>query len=218
MGYYKIDVPVGHDDFGKVFTCECRSQERIEQLRGLSGLKAHETHRLDALQAAGESANEMLRLAWDFVKDTRGWLFLWGGYGNGKSLILQGIVNEMTARGVPAIYVTFADLLDLMRETFRVKAKESFSDRFRRIQNVPILVIDEFDKVNETEFVWEFRSKLIDHRYRDAVGGQTATVFASNSSPVKLPGWIASRVADGRFMVYHNTGGDVRMGAEWGDL
>lgn len=218
LGYYKIDVPVGHPDFGQMLLCECRSQERVAQLASLSGLKPHESQRLDALTALDQDAAGMLRLAWDFVKEPHGWLYLWGGPGNGKSLVLQAVVNEMTMRGIPAVYVTFADLLDLVRETFKPQAEESYQARFRRLQLVPVLAIDEFDKVNETEFVREFRSKLVDHRYRDAVGGQTATLFASNAAPEALPDWLYSRVNDGRFTVYHNAGGDVRPTAEWGDL
>ncbi len=220
LGWYKLDLPPGDPRFGQLQPCECRSEERLAKLAGLSGLKDHEQDiRLGDLVNYDSVTNELIRLARGFVNAPRGWLYLWGGPGNGKSLALQAIVNELTRGGVPAIYTTFSDLLDLMRETFGDGAGESYQARFQRLQSVRVLAIDELDKVNDTKFVWEFRSKLMDHRYRDGIGGATATLFASNKAPEEhLPGWLLSRVEDGRFQVFHDEGGDVRQKAEWGDV
>jgi len=219
VGWYRRDVPVDHPDFGKLVPCSCWEAERIAHLVNLSGLKQHETHTLDDLTVYDDASWKMVDLGRRFVVQPRGWLYLWGGPGNGKSLILQAVVNELTARGVGAVYTTFSDLLDLIRDTFSRDAEESYQSRFWRLQRVTVLAVDEFDKINETPWVSELRSKLMDHRYRDAIGGETATLFASNSNPREaLPGWICSRVFDRRFTVHHHQGGDVRPAAEWGDL
>ena len=152
-----------------------------------------------------------------FIENPRGWLTIWGPPGNGKTLALQVVVNEMVDRGFAAVYNTFTDLTDLMRATFdRQRADgDTFLYRFQRVQNVKVLTIDELDKVNQTGFVYEFRSKLVDHRYRDAVAGRTVTLFACNEDPARLPDWIADRINDGRFVVFHNLGRSVRAVQSW---
>ena len=166
-----------------------------------------------------------------FIDEPAGWLYLWGGPGNGKTLALMAAVNAFIQRGEPALYITLADLLDLMRETFRfhksTRAADigddawqkwgTYQERFKRVQSVKLLAIDEFDssKINETRFAVELRSRLIDHRYRDAVAGETFTMFAGNDDPASLPGWVYDRVRDGRFVIWHNAGESVRPVMEW---
>ena len=198
--------------------CVCQAPARLERLADLSGLKEHErAYRLADLAAFNVASQALNQHVKAFIESPLGWLYLWGAPGNGKTLALQVVVNEMLARGLSAIYITFSDLLDLMRETFGHGPHdgETFIYRFRRLQNIHVLAIDEFDKVNQTEFVREFRSKLMDHRYRDAIGGRTATLFASNDNPAHLPAWMADRVHDGRFKVYHNVGRSVRAARLW---
>jgi hypothetical protein len=77
--------------------------------------------------------------------------------------------------------------------------------------------VDEFDagKVNVTAFAAEFRARLIDHRYRGAIGEETVTLFAGNEDPANLPPWIYDRVRDNRFTVFYNKGASVRPMMEW---
>jgi DNA replication protein DnaC len=184
----------------------------------LSGLKAHERdHRLSDLYAFNTASHSLIQAVEQFIASPRGWLYIWGPPGNGKTLALQVIVNELLEQDTAALYITFSDLLDLMRQTFGQQrpGEDTFSYRFERLQSIAVLAIDEFDKVNQTEFVREFRSKLVDHRYRDAIGGKTATLFAANQDPSLLPDWIADRVGDGRFRVLHNPGRSVRAAMTW---
>jgi len=225
-----------HPDFGKLLPCQDRwhSGERMREAQRLSGLKPHEMeYTLDSIIELNGVTREMLGIVRDFLAEPKGWLYLWGGPGNGKTLALQAAVNHYTAQGRTALYITFADLLDLMRETFKKKpddhtagtdafedawnAWKSYQARFSRVRRVELLAIDEFDggKVNQTEFAGEFRARLIDHRYRDAVGGNTVTLFAGNENPAALPRWIWDRVRDGRFQVWENTGASVRPQMMW---
>jgi DNA replication protein DnaC len=218
LGYYKRDVLPGHPDFGKLQLCPCQAPARLERLADLSGLKEHEKHwRLADLHAFNPASQAFIQAVEAFIACPRGWLYIWGAPGNGKTLALQVVVNEILDRGISAIYTTFSDLLDLMRETFGHGPSDgdTFWYRFQRLQTIEVLAIDEFDKVNQTGFTREFRSKLVDHRYRDAIGERTATLFAANENPALLPEWIADRVRDGRFRVVHNAGRSVRAAITW---
>jgi DNA replication protein DnaC len=211
-------VPPDHPEFGRLLLCACQASARLARLADLSGLKAHErAYRLADLVAFNAASRALIQQVEAFIASPRGWLWLWGAPGNGKTLALQVAINETLARGYTAIYTTCSDLLDMMRATFDPGSPgdETFIHRFRRLQDIQVLAIDEFDKVNQTEFVREFRTKLVDHRYRDAIGGDSATLFASNDDPAHLPDWIADRVHDGRFKVFHNAGRSVRAAKKW---
>ncbi len=75
---------------------------------------------------------------------------------------------------------------------------------------MPVLAIDEFDKLKVTEWYEEFETMLMSRRYRDAVDGLSGTVLAMNSDPAKLPEHIYSRLSDGRNLILHNTDPDLR--------
>jgi DNA replication protein DnaC len=234
LGWLRQDLPVGHKEFGKLKLCSnpAHSTEREAQYREGSGLKPHERlYTLDGIMALDETTPLLIQTLRRFLDESRGWLYLYGGPGNGKTLALMAAVNEFIRRGRPARYTTMADLYDLMRATCRRPAHarasdagedawhkwETYQRRFERAQQVPLLAIDEFDagKVNETDFAVEFRARLIDHRYRDAIAGKTCTIFAGNDDPALLPGWIYDRVRDNRFIVFENTGPSVRPAMEW---
>lgn len=168
----------------------------------------------------------MLSAAHELLAEPQGWLYLYGGPGNAKTVGLKALVNELAARGYTARYIKFTRLLNFMREAYserdarrRYIAKATPRDeweiggyeaRFQRILSIPVLAIDEFDKGRLTDFAEEFRFDFLDERYDQALKGQTVTLFASNSPPTVWPSPIASRLGDGRFRVVQVTAGDAR--------
>lgn len=205
-------------------------KDRREYYYRLSGLKPHEQkYSLGSIKHLDGVSAELHQITSAFVRDPRGWLYIWGGPGNGKSLALMAAVSEFVQRGIPALYLTLFDLLDIMRETFGNKPRghrddtdawrrwDTYHARFERVQRVKLLAIDEFDgsKINETGWMREFRGRLIDHRYRDGVGGETYTLFAGNDDPAILPHWIYDRAQDSRFQIWENRGESVRGEMEW---
>lgn len=233
-GRVRRDLPVDHRDFGKLVACPDRSHngERQAHLLRQSGLKSHERlYRVDNLVEMDATTPELIAALREFLDEPAGWLYIWGGPGNGKTLALMAAVAEFIRRGIPALYISLADLLNVMRETFKFpqhsRASEMGEDawrrwdtyqaRFERVRDVPLLAIDEFDgnKINETDFAIEFRARLIDHRYRDAVAHKTFTLLAGNDDPALLPQWIYDRVRDGRFKVFEHRGQSVRPAMEW---
>lgn len=161
----------------------------------------------------------MMTAARDMVTNPFGWLYLWGGPGNAKSEALIAIVNELNEAGYGTVmYTTFTSLIDWMRDSFRErKAQEKdpaanmgYIERFERILKVRCLAIDEMDKARSTEFADEFRFHFLDERYRQAIRGETVTLFASNTDPALLPEPLYDRVRDGRFKIIHNTAPSAR--------
>jgi predicted ATPase len=236
LGYIRFDVSITDPDFGKMRPCpnaEAHAAEHKKQLLLLSGLKDHERYTLEDLITFDDITHELLKTARTIQREPRGWLYLWGGPGTGKTLVLQALVNEWIETGQQAYYATFADLLDLARSAFSPPKKgdadydmawrqfQSYAARFARLRDIPLLAIDEFDagKINPTAFMSEFRARLIDHRYRDGINpkGGMVTVFAGNEDPARLPPWLKDRVEDARFTIHHHDGPSARQEMWWHD-
>lgn len=174
---------------------------------------------LDQVIMRGDTT-KMVEIAREFVKNPYGVLTFWGGEGNGKTLVLQAVVNEMRWKyGHIGVYITFADLMDYIREGFNQEADVPARQRYDQIVAAPVLAIDEVDKVNITSWGNEFRTRFFDDRYRRGCYGECYTLFAMNWDPREMPEYIYGRLADGRNLIFHNRDDSFRpaMG-DRGDL
>jgi DNA replication protein DnaC len=159
----------------------------------------------------------MVEAARDFVVRPHGILTIWGTHGNAKSLVLIAIVNECVRQGMAAIYKTFWEIDEWVRAGFdeREKMQECGPawKRFEDLCNVPVLAIDEMEKVTETSYRQALRVNLIDGRYRATLG----TIISMNRNPIGyLDDAIVSRMKDGRNVfgghgpVIRNSDADMR--------
>jgi len=133
---------------------------------------------------------------------------------------LKALVNEFNERGYVAVYTKFSQLLWYMKQVFgRNGDKESFIERYNRLKRVPMLGIDEFDKANMTDFAMEFQFDFVDDRYVSGLRGKNCwTVFITNTKPDDLPGYLESRIKDGRCTIIENKSRDLRPHLETGRL
>ena len=224
LGWVRHNVPAGYPDFGQLFPCDCRSEEierkRFERLLDISGMLPEELEVRfgDVIRRndGGKGTAEMLNLARAFVTEPRGMLTIWGRYGNGKTLILQAIVNEFRhQRGVWGTYVRLKDLIDYIRAGNAPGALDDARERYERLRAVEILAIDECDGPRMTDYAEEFRRAFLDDRYRLGLAREAHTVLAMNCDPATLPGDIWDRLRDGRFTVHHNPDESIRPAMEW---
>lgn len=207
-GYLRADVPTGHEDFGKVLPCStCHGSKLSSHLREISQLDGWlEQANFDNFKLC--NANQgAYDAALKFAAQPVGWLTLWGTFGPGKTHLLASIANKLTAEGMTAIYYTLPDLMDALRNSY----KDDFSGTFHRVANVPVLLIDEVDKINPTLWAMEKAYQLFDARYRAL--SKFGTVFAMNTRPEIADDdtdYIFSRMLDRRFTVVEVGGGDMR--------
>lgn len=207
-GWYRLDVALGDPRFGKLQRCVCKQAEDAAKLQKLCGLTASERdYRLSRILPDGDTGR-MVQAASDFVQSPAGILTIWGTTGNAKTVVLMSVVNECVERGIGAVYLTGFDLVGYIRDAF--KEDESALARIRRFENVPVLCLDELDKVKWTEWVEEQITELIDRRYRLGLEGGYGTVIAMNKNPNELPTWIYSRLSDGRNKIIKNADEDMR--------
>lgn len=217
LGWYTLDVPLGHPMFGKAQICACRKTSIVAELQALSGVAPSEMAvTLDDIDPeAGPGTAAMIAAAREFVQHPAGLLTISGSTGNGKSDTLHAVVNEVVkGRCVQAVYATVFDVMGWLREAFNddrsVKSDSAYA-RLKRFEDVPVLCIDEFDKVNRKEWVLEQITDLVDHRHRFGLDGLLGTVIAMNAGVETMPSWIASRMLDGRNRYIVNSDPDMRL-------
>lgn len=149
----------------------------------------------------------MVNAANNFVADSFGFLTIHGGFGNGKTTALMGIVNALIEKGIEARYITASNLLAYLRETFNGESKQSDYDRLHELAAVPVLCIDEMDKLRGSEYSREIQQELMNTRYREA--GSLGTVLAWNGDfeTINMPA-VTSRASE--FVVIWNRDSDIR--------
>ncbi len=225
VGYIRYDVPVGHPKFGKL--------ERCPKAQMLITKQSLQVGEIDP--RVGLTPNELRNLSWDLVKKgvnqadracevTRraymsghGMVFMYGGYGQGKSLVLKIAVATALNEGKRAAYANLAGVLDDIRIAYDER-ENKMTELVRRMEwwaSLDVLAIDELDKVGQTEWARERIFQLLDARYQRAVRQEALTVIAANyQSTDELSGYLKSRIEDNRFVangyVIHLKGTDGR--------
>jgi DNA replication protein DnaC len=210
VGYFGYDVPVGHPKFGKLERCQ-RAQTRAIERYLQSG---------DIDPRIGLSVDELRHLSWDMVRKgvnqadracevTRkaygsghGLVFLYGGFGQGKSLILKIAAAMAVNQGKRAAYANLAGVLDDIRSAYDER-ENKMTELVRRMEwwtSLDVLAIDELDKVGQTDWAKERIFQLLDARYQRAVRQEALTVIAANHQSLDdLSGYLRSRIEDNRF-------------------
>ncbi len=204
MGYLGTDLPVGHPNFGELEICTCRAEEIADlnqnKLYALSNLKELRTLTFDNFQQRGRvglrpTQAESLELAYNqakqFSSKLKGWLLLKGVYGSGKTHLAAAISNFVVDLGIQTIFLTVPDLLDSLRFTYD-NPNVSFEDKFEKIRNAPLLILDDFGTQNATEWSQEKLFQIINYRYINRL----PLVITTNLELSDIEGRIRSRLDD----------------------
>src|SRR6266496_5512555 len=181
QGYLRAEVPVGDPRFGKLEICVCRqrnvSQQVRERLYSLSRLDELKGLTFDTFQprgqiGLGEKQANSLEMAFNqaqhYAQSLNGWLLLRGGYGCGKTHLAASIANFAVEMGVPTLFLTVPDLLDMLRFSYD-SDDVTFEERFNEIRNASLLSLDEIDarirsRLNDPELVTDVRINAPDYR------------------------------------------------------
>jgi len=213
VGFLRLDVPVGHEKFGRLEPCVCRASEiasnarqrlyEMSNLERLSHLTFANFNPSGNPKAKFVSPQEVMSLrdaldaSENFTKDLKSWLLLEGSYGCGKTHLAAAIANECVRRGVPTLFITVPDLLDSLRFAYN-DPETTFEARFEDIRNAELLVMDDFGTQNATPWAQEKLFQIINYRYINKL----PTVITTNLILDEIESRIRSRLQDSEFVKY----------------
>jgi len=209
----RVDVPLGHEKFGRLEPCICRANEiaanardrlyEMSNLERLSHLTFGNFSRSGNPKAEFVSPQEVaslsdaLNYAEGFSKDLQGWLLLEGSYGCGKTHLAAAIANAAVQRGVPTLFITVPDLLDSLRFAYH-DPETTFEARFEDIRSADLLVMDDFGTQNATPWAQEKLFQIVNYRYINKL----PTVITTNLILDEIESRIRSRLQDADFVKY----------------
>jgi DNA replication protein DnaC len=204
QGYLRADVPVGDPRFGKLEVCVCRQRDvseqvrerlyslsRLEELKGLT----FDTFEPRGRKGLGEMQSDSLEMAFNqaqhYARSLNGWLLLRGGYGCGKTHLAASIANFAVDMGVPTLFLTVPDLLDMLRFSFD-SDDTTFEQRFNEIRNASLLILDDFGTQNATGWAQEKLFQIMNYRYINKL----PLVVTTNLSLDEVDARVRSRLSD----------------------
>ena len=195
---------MGHPNFGRLEVCVCRqrdvSQQVRERLYSLSRLDELKGLTFNTFQARGrkglgEMQSTSLEMAFNqaqhYSRSLKGWLLLQGGYGAGKTHLAAAIANFAVEMGVPTLFLTVPDLLDMLRFSYD-SSDTTFEERFNEIRNASLLVLDDFGTQNATGWAQEKLFQILNYRYINKL----PLVVTTNLLLDEIEARIRSRLAD----------------------
>ncbi len=164
-------VPLGHPDFGKAFPCRCTLEEdeeaRRQRLQRFSNLRHYLGVTFQQLEAQerGSAYARALEEARSFAEGPEGFLVITGPSGSGKTSLAAAVANLCIERGILALFIGVADLLDHLRAAYRPEAETGYDQLLEQLRSVPLLVLDDLGGQQSTPWAEEKLFQLIDHRY-----------------------------------------------------
>jgi DNA replication protein DnaC len=149
-----------------------------------------------------------------------GMIFLWGPWGQAKTVIGKILVARAFASGKRAAYANFMDMLDQIRMAYD-EDEHKMTELVRRVDwwtKRDVLFLDEFDKCNDTAWAVERKFQIVDRCYQRAIREEALTVIASNKGDDEVDGYIRSRLNDrrvGKIIYLSGVDGRKVMPDEW---
>ncbi|HYO87667.1 MAG TPA: ATP-binding protein [Candidatus Limnocylindrales bacterium] len=133
-------------------------------------------------------------VAWEFAQQPQDWLLIMGNFGSGKTHLAASIANTVQQRGDSVIFVTVADLLDGLRQTFSAGATITYDQRFQSLRAAPLLVLDDLGSEGGSAWAREKLFQIINHRYL----ARLPTVFTTSRPIEDLDPRVRTRLLDRR--------------------
>jgi DNA replication protein DnaC len=192
---------VGHPQFGKPVACECKEEERREkrrqQLLELSDLSAFRNRSFNnfntRFQGVHPSVQQAFQEAYTFAQNPKGWLILIGPNGCGKTHLAAAIANQSLSDGAVVLFTVVPDLLANLRATFASTATEAYEERFAKMREAELLVLDDLGAHQSSAWANEKLFQLLNYRYNSCY----PTVITANKQGLSsIDERIQSRLSD----------------------
>lgn len=202
-GFLRVNVPIGHPNFGRIFPCECRVRDRedrlVDELRRLSNLDSFADRTFDTFDSSVDGSEDAYDAAVKYARNPHGWLFLHGNCGTGKTHLAVAIAfYAMERQKMSVLFSVVPDLLDHLRATFDPANGVAYDDRFTTVRNAQLLILDDLGTENTTPWAREKLYQIFNHRYNENL----PTVVTSNQDFKRIEERVLSRILDTRLTTY----------------
>jgi len=145
-----------------------------------------------------------------YINDPTFNLFLYGGFGTGKTHLAVAIARELTLNGKVVMFISVPRLLFEIRKGFRQGSDDMESFYIEKYSSCPYLILDDFGLEKNTEWA----RQTLDYIIYERDNHLRPTVITSNLSldelTEKMHGRISSRLAGTGKIVLFN-GKDYRL-------
>ena len=176
-GLDNVDCPVCHntgcivtkapDGTLKASECACMAKRVSVRRLERSGLKdAVNRYTFKNYVADTMERKKVLYAAEDFCRNDKGWFFISGKSGSGKTHICTAICSRLMEQNKNVRYMLWRD------ETVLLKALttdgEEYQIRIKPFKSVPVLYIDDFLKGGHTDADIRLAFEILNSRYNDS--------------------------------------------------
>lgn len=131
------------------------------------------------------------------IESQRGLYVYYGDFGVGKSGILKSVVIAGINSGVISLYIRAEEILAKFRSAYQIERSESEEELTKYFANIPIIAIDEVDRISDTSWANSKLMTILDRRHETRES--TLTIMATNLQVDKMPdnfGYLQSRLKD----------------------
>lgn len=170
-GYKNLDPSISIDglDIKHVY-CVCTMLAEMEEAYSIEA--RYKEMSLNGFQNRGNTIKEVVPAVKGFIKRPTQWLYLVGGFGSGKTHMLEAAKTSF--KGL-ALYLTMSKLNDLV---FEYVGKRELGWLIETISSVPILCLDDFGSGFDNAFLYSSLYAIVNNRY--ITPKETPIFFTSN--------------------------------------
>jgi hypothetical protein len=136
------------------------------------------------------------------LPDTSGFAGIFGALGVGKTTLAKGVVAKALRLGLRARIISAKRLITEIRATYKPYSKRTAADIIDEFVAYPVLVIDEFDVLDQTDDAQMTFREVLNQRYE--ARRHYMTMLLSNADPSNLgEAWkyAEDRLKDGDLVI-----------------
>jgi DNA replication protein DnaC len=112
-----------------------------------------------------ENLSAILARCQQYAADPRGWLYIQGPHGVGKTHLSAAIANALYARDRDVIMTDVSALMDVLRSTFSKEISVNLNTLLKTLSNIDLLILEDLVDAEASPWVREKLFRILDHRY-----------------------------------------------------
>lgn len=149
------------------YECACMRERRSLRSLRKAGMEDMATrYTMDAYQTDTGLRAKIKRIAQEFIAADKGWFFIAGRSGSGKTHICTAIcIGLMQQKSSEIYFMPWRD--DSTEIKANVKNQEIYQAKIKRLKRVPVLYIDDFLKGGYTDADIKLAFEILNARYND---------------------------------------------------